>query len=92
MGKACSEYRKLAESKNLCFEYSVPKMVGMTAEECVLLAIAMDLEFGKTESPLLSDGIIEIGIQVYFNGMMDILRILVVTAEERNNAQLLTMV
>ena len=61
VGKACTKYRELVSDKNLCYEYCVPKMVGMTAEECVLLAVALDYEIGKRESPLLSDNIVEIG-------------------------------
>ena len=44
MGSSCGHYRDITNSKNLCFEYSVPELKGMSAEECVLLAIALDLE------------------------------------------------
>ena len=66
-------------------------MIGMTPEECVLIAIAFDLEHGEKTSPLLSHGIVEIGVDLLFTGMMDIVRVLVVTAEERTDAQLITM-
>ena len=53
MGSACTHYRAMTKSKYLCYEYSVPKLVGMSVEECVLLAIALDLESGSQESMLL---------------------------------------
>ena len=37
MGNACDEYRTLSESNNLCYEFHVPKIVGMLAEDAVLL-------------------------------------------------------
>ena len=64
MGSACTHYRDLTKSKNLCYELSVPKLVGMGAEECVLLAIALDLECGTQNCSILMDDLIEIGVEV----------------------------
>ena len=54
----------------------------MTPEECVLFAIALDLEKRAEYPPLLRDDLIEVGIEVRsletdFGG--DIVRILAVT-------------
>ena len=86
VGNACNEYRNLSESKNLCYEYCIPKMVGMSPEEVVLFAVALDLEAGAIKSPLFQDGSLEVGIQVVQKGMTEVIRILVVTDEEKNDA------
>ena len=64
MGSACTHYRNLTKSKKLCYEYSVPKLVGMSAEECVLLAIALDLECGTQKCSILMNDLVEIGVEV----------------------------
>ena len=58
----------------------------MTPEECVLFAIALDLEKQAQDPPLLRDDLVEIGIEVRssesgFGG--DVIRILVVTSEQQ---------
>ena len=81
---ACDNYRDIqSESRKLCYEYCLPKIIGMSAEECVLFAIALDFEQGiGKESPLLRDDIDEIGVEVRSGSMSDVVRILVVTNEE----------
>ena len=64
MGNACQEYRKIADCQNLCYEYTIPKPVGTSPEECVALAVALDIENGETMPPLLMDDIVEIGVIV----------------------------
>ena len=57
----------------------------MSAEECVLFAIALDFEQGiGKESPLLRDDLDEIGVEVRkrSGSMSDVVRILVVTDEQ----------
>ena len=61
----------------------MPKVVGMTPEECVLFAVALDVEIGsETQSPLLRDDIVEVGVSVSSNDLGDVVRILVVTEEQ----------
>ena len=63
----------------------------MTPEECILFAIALDLEKRAEYPPLLRDDLAEVGIEVRsldtnFGG--EVIRILAVTAQEqqRNDA------
>ena len=69
----------------------MPKFIGMTPEECIILAIAFDFESGKSSSSLLRDDIIEVGVEVRSSDMADVIRILVVTKEEKNEAQMLML-
>ena len=72
-----------ALSKKLCFEYTLPKSMGLTPEECVLFASALDLEKGSSNLPLLREDLVEIGIEVRSTGFGgDVIRILAVTSEE----------
>ena len=62
----------------------------MTAEECVLVAIGMDLEINSQQtSSILMDNLVEVGVNVQIIGSMSVVRILVVTSEQRNEAQLM---
>ena len=66
-------------------------MVGVGPEEIILFAIALDLESGAVGSPLFKDGSIEVGTQVVQKGMSEVIRILIVMKEEKNDAQKLLM-
>ena len=44
-----------AAPNSACYEYIVQKFMGMTAEECVILAIALDFHMGKDRPPLVGD-------------------------------------
>ena len=62
----------------------------MTAEECVLVAVGMDLEINSQQaSSILMDNLVEVGVNVQIIGSMSVVRILVVTSEQRNEAQLM---
>ena len=61
-------------------------MVGVSPEEVVLLAVALDLEAGSIKSPLFQDGSLEVGVSVVSKGHSEVIRILVVTNEEKNDA------
>ena len=91
VGSACAEYRTQTKSKNLCYEYCLPKIIGCTPEEVVLFAVALDLENGAVKSPLFQDGSLEVGISVVSTGRCEVIRILVVTNEVKNDAQQLLM-
>ena len=86
-GKACEEYRNMQQSKNVCYEFNLPKMPGMTAEECLLLAIAVDLEHDQ-KCALLAENVIEMGATVEAGNMVNIVRIVVVTTEQKNHVEL----
>lgn len=99
-GNACQHYRSvIAKSKKLCYEYCFPKIIGLTPEEAILLAVALDYENstpdgtdGQIESPLLQDGLLEAGVEVRTVGMGgDVLRLLLVTSVEKNDAQMMMM-
>ena len=60
-----------------CYEYFVQKLMGMTAEECVILAIALDFHMGKDKPPLAGD-VTEIATMEQESGAMTYVRILVV--------------
>ena len=62
-------------------------MVGISPEEVVLFAVALDLESNAIKSPLFQDGSIEVGIAVSNTEYAEVIRILVVTDEEQSNAQ-----
>ena len=51
----------------------------MTAEECVLLAVALDYQTGFNKSPLLGEQIKEVA--VLEDRVMNVVRILVVTTQ-----------
>jgi len=59
------------------------KQASMTAEECVLLAVALDFQSGMAASPLLSEAIHEIA--VVEEKAMNIIRILIVTGHKAVN-------
>ena len=70
----------------MCFEYTLPKFPGMTSSECIILALAIDYESGKKQSALLRNDIIEVGVEVREGAAGDVVRLLVVTREEKNEA------
>ena len=47
----------------------------------------LDLESGAVKSPLFQDGSLEVGIRVVNKGFGEVIRILVVTNEVKNDAQ-----
>ena len=55
----------------------------MTAEECVLLAVALDFHAGMAQPPLLYDQIKEVSILE--DKSMNVVRILVVTAQRNTS-------
>ena len=87
VGSACAEYRTQNQSNNLCYEYCLPKIIGCSPQEVVLFAVALDLESGAVKSPLFQDGSLEVGISVVSKGLSEVIRILVVTNEVKNDAQ-----
>ena len=56
-----------------------------------MYAIALDLENGIDNSPLMMDKIVEIGVIVDTLGMCEVVRILVVTSETSSAAQQFAM-
>ena len=62
----------------------MPKSAGMTTEECVLFAMALDLEEDVKQLPFLRIDLIEIGVEVRSSLMGDVVRILVVTSTEQS--------
>ena len=56
----------------------------MTTEECVLFAMALDLEEDVKQLPFLRIDLIEIGVEVRSSLMGDVVRILVVTSTEQS--------
>ena len=73
---ATTTFEKLAPNSS-CYEYSVQKFMGMTAEECVILAIALDFHMGKDKPPLAGE-IAEVATMEQESGAMTCVRILVV--------------
>ena len=67
----------MAPPGTACFEYIVQKFMGMTAEECVILAIALDFHTGKDKPPLAGE-VVEVATMEQESGAMTCVRILVV--------------
>ena len=78
---ACQRYEKDVRGC-VCFEYTLLKQTGVTAEEIVLLAAYLDLENDMAPSPLLGMPIREVGIIEQEQDMQTIIRILVVTSTQ----------
>ena len=75
---AYSEGLDFAEQA-LCYEYTIQKLAGVTAEELVLLAVATDLESGRAKSPLLAEKISDIAVSEQQEGIGTVIRILVIS-------------
>jgi len=68
-----------------CYEYYAQKLMGMTAEECILLAIALDFHKGNRRSPLVNP-IAEVATVEEESGAMSFVRILLVVQGGADNA------
>ena len=69
---------KLNSKDTACYEYFVQKLIGMTAEECVLLAVALDFHRGCSKSPLAASPIVELATCESENDALTFIRILIV--------------